>query len=65
MKSIDKNNLIMVESIDLSQFSDDIFDEMRHKIGDSERKNAIIDKDNKMVWIVFGNMIGNRIEYES
>lgn len=65
MKSIDKNNLIMVESIDLSQFSDDIFDEMRHKIGDSERKNAIIDKDNKMVWIIFGNMIGNRIDYET
>lgn len=38
MKSIDKNNLIMVSSVDLSQFSDDTVNKMAESVSESERK---------------------------
>ena len=59
MKSIDKNNLIMVGSVDLSHFSDDTVTKMAESVSESERKGIIVDTKHKMVWFVFGRMIGN------
>ncbi|ADU21287.1 hypothetical protein [Ruminococcus albus] len=55
-----KENLIMIGSVDLSQFSDEAIDEIMEKVNDSNQ-DVIVDKNNKTIWIVFGNMIGSRV----